>query len=40
MLLCFLTFPVMVISGISLNPLALLCLPVVMVVEYCGAGMA
>ena len=32
---------VMVISGISLNPLALLCLPVVMVVEYFLAlGMA
>ena len=42
MLLCFLIiFPVMVISGISLNPLALLCLPVVMVVEYFLAlGMA
>ena len=34
MLLCFLIiFPVMVISGISLNPLALLCLPVIMIVD-------
>ena len=34
MLLCFLIiFPVMVISGISLNPLALLCLPVIMIVN-------
>ena len=42
MLLCFLIiFPVMVISGISLNPLALLCLPVIMIVEYFLAlGMA
>lgn len=35
MLLCFIViFAVLIISGVELNPLALLCLPVVMIVEY------
>ena len=42
MLLCFLIiFPVMVISGISLNPLALLCLTEIMIVEsFLALGIA
>lgn len=35
MLLCFIViFAVLIISGVGLNPLALMCLPVVMIVEY------
>ncbi len=35
MLLCFcIIFPVMLVAGVPLNPLALLCLPVILIVEY------
>lgn len=42
MLLCFLViFAVVLVSGVGFNPLALLCLPVIMLVEYLLAlGMA
>lgn len=42
MLLCFIViFAVIIFSGVGVNPLALLCLPVIMVVEYVLAlGMA
>lgn len=42
MLLCFIViFAVLIISGTGVNPVALLCLPVVMIVEYVMAlGMA
>ena len=35
MLLCFcIIFPVMIVAHVPINPLALLCLPVIMIVEY------